>query len=70
MSNPRKVGRPRLESPLQRISVRLNSQQLEWLSLWSESPSVSIHDLFDRAMKFWPSGPNAFGHVRKSGGAK
>lgn len=54
-------GRPRSADPLHRISVRLNSREVEWLSLWSDdSPTTQIRDLLERAMKFWPAGPYKF----------
>ena len=58
----RPVVRPRLDTPSIRISVRINSKQAEFLALWGNNPTQQINDLLDRAIKFWPAGPNKFGH--------
>lgn len=51
-------------------TVGLTPDQWRWLELWfpSSSPTSQLQELFNRAMKFWPAGPFAFGHPRKSGG--
>lgn len=60
-------GRPLSSDPLLRFSVRINSKQLEWLALWSDNgQTAQLFHLLERAMLFWPAGPYAFGHSRKS----
>lgn len=64
-----KCGRPASpNSAIYSFSVRLNKSNIEYLKLWGNSPSLQINDLLDRARLFWPAGPAAFGHKRKSGG--
>lgn len=54
------VGRPRSANPSVRISVRINSADAQWLSLWADTPTLQIQDLINRARLFWPSGPRRF----------
>ena len=71
------VKRGRKPSPdsLVFVTVGLTPAQWAWLRLWQSDPLAGgslthpLSFLFDRAMKFWPAGPFAFGHARKSGGA-
>ena len=66
----KKRGRPSSPDSLVFITVGLTPVQWQWLSLWlpGASPTSQLSMLFERALKFWPSGPAAFGHVRKTGG--
>ena len=45
-------------------TVGLTSAQWAWLEQWAisdvENPTECLGELVDRAMKFWPSGPNKF----------
>jgi len=56
------MGRPKSKNPLIFKTVGLTAAQWEWLDLWfpSASPTSQLAELFRRAFKFWPSGPNRF----------
>ncbi len=64
------IGRPRLSDPYITHPVCLTRAQWDFVMLWfpTGNPSQALRFLLDRAMKFWPAGPFAFGHARKSGG--
>lgn len=55
-------GRPRSKSRLEFKTVGLTADQWKWLELWrpGESPTTMLQEMFERAQKFWPSGPAKF----------
>lgn len=63
-------GRPADPDPYIFHAVGLTQKQWEFVSLWFPTGNIShcLRALIDRAMKFWPAGPFAFGHSRKPGG--
>lgn len=69
---PAKRGRPLSSDSLVFVTVGLARVQWAWLSLWFPTGSTTdaLRSLLDRAMKFWPAGPYAFGHSKKTGGLK
>ena len=56
------MARPKSDNPLVFRTVGLTAAQWRWLDLWllSASPTAQLRELFDRAVKFWPSGPHRF----------
>lgn len=58
----RPVGRPSSPDSLVPVSVRLSHDQIKFLSLWTDNDCISLQlrDCLERAMKFWPAGPNKF----------
>ena len=56
------MARPKSANPLVFRTVGLTAAQWRWLDLWllSASPTAQLRELFDRAVKFWPSGPHRF----------
>jgi hypothetical protein len=56
------MGRPRSKDPLIFKSIGLTASQWEWLQLWFPTGNVTdqLKALHERAVKFWPSGPNRF----------
>lgn len=56
------MARPKSTNPLVTRSVCLTAEQWAWLDLWFPGGNFSfcLRELFDRAMKFWPSGPSKF----------
>lgn len=60
-------GRPVSPDSLVFVTVGLTRAQWDWLKLWfpTGSNTDALRSLFDRAMRFWPSGPFIFGHSRK-----
>jgi hypothetical protein len=55
-------GRPKADNPLIFKSLGLTAAQWEWLGLWfpGGNPTEQIRELFERSVKFWPSGPGKF----------
>lgn len=47
---------------LQFKTIGLTAEQWEWLEKWlpGRSPTAQARELFERARKFWPAGPNKF----------
>ena len=43
------------------VSTRLSDHEREWLTLWRRGGNASeqLSDLIERAMRFWPAGPDA-----------
>jgi len=69
LSRPR-GGRPADPDPYIFHSVGLTEKQWQFVASWfpTGNASVALRSLLDRAMKFWPQGPFAFGHPRKKKG--
>lgn len=58
----KKRGRPSSSESYVYITIGLRPEHWCWLALWfpTGSPSDQARALLDRALKFWPSGPNRF----------
>lgn len=56
------MARPHSKDPLIFKTVGLTADQWRWLDLWfsDASPTAKMRELFNRSMKFWPSGPAKF----------
>ncbi len=71
------MARPLSEDPKRFFTIGIRESQLAWVALWipgyctpsdpgGAKPNYTrgLEELIDRAMKFWPKGPNAPGPVR------
>lgn len=60
-------GRPPDPDKLKFEQVGLRPAQKAWLAKWRDTDNVTtqLQELLDRAMKFWPGGPGAFGRTVK-----
>ncbi|BCS53906.1 hypothetical protein GSbR_29150 [Geobacter sp. SVR] len=65
-------GRRRQPDSKRSSGIALRPDQWAYLELWfpGGKPTAQVESLLDRAMLFWPAGPNAFGHATKKGSAK
>ena len=59
---PETRGRKPIAEPLVFKTVGLTQKQWDWLSLWlpNSSSTSQLRILFERCLKFWPSGPAFF----------
>lgn len=69
VSQPKgKGGRPPDPNALDFYTVGVRPAQLRWLKLWrpgETNMTTLLGDVIERAMRFWPAGPDAFGHSIK-----